>query len=324
MISIVCPVYNTAKYLDEAIRSVIAQSFADWELLLIDDGSTDGSAEICKSYVALDNRIHYYRKENGGQASARNLGIHHARFEWIAFLDSDDFWVPEKLDVQRQELLAQKPDFLYSAGYEDEQGKLTAYEWHFSRFSGDAFFKILYRSCAVNCNTVLVRKALLLDCGLFDESQELRGVEDWDLWLRITRKSKVIYGSEKKLAHYRIHGGGIHHQMARMFIGKLQVYLKYQHDPQIPRLVKLRQLRYTYRELINFLCEEKRYDEAKTYLRDFIKQDKFNPASWKQALFLKVLPFKAVMWWSNKVIYRVAYRMEYLTYLLFVSRDYRI
>lgn len=90
MVSCIIPVYNTQKYLPRCIESVLAQTFVDWEMLLIDDGSTDASGSICDEYAAKDERIRVFHKENGGISSARNLGLNYAQGEWIFFVDSDD------------------------------------------------------------------------------------------------------------------------------------------------------------------------------------------------------------------------------------------
>ena len=92
LISVIVPVYNTEKYLDECIQSILNQSFTDFELLLIDDGSTDRSGAICDQYAAKDERVRVFHTENGGVSSARNVGLDEAKGEWIAFVDSDD-WV---------------------------------------------------------------------------------------------------------------------------------------------------------------------------------------------------------------------------------------
>ena len=97
MISIIIPVYNTKRLLDRCIESVQKQSFADFELLLIDDGSTDGSGEICETYANQDSRIRVFHKKNGGVSSARNLGIENASGEWVYFVDSDDELMPDGL-----------------------------------------------------------------------------------------------------------------------------------------------------------------------------------------------------------------------------------
>ena len=90
-ISVIVPVYNAEKYLPRCIESVLAQTFVDWEMLLIDDGSTDASGSICDEYAAKDERIRVFHKENGGVSSARNLGLDNAQGEWITFVDSDDY-----------------------------------------------------------------------------------------------------------------------------------------------------------------------------------------------------------------------------------------
>ena len=102
-ISIIVPVYNTAKYLERCVDSIVAQTYTDWELLLIDDGSTDRSGDICDRYAASDPRIQAFHKPNGGISSARNLGLDHAQGEWITFADADDFTYPcwlENYDVE--------------------------------------------------------------------------------------------------------------------------------------------------------------------------------------------------------------------------------
>ena len=96
-ISIIVPVYNTAKYLERCIESIVAQTYADWELLLVDDGSNDRSGDICDRYAASDPRIQAFHKPNGGVSSARNLGLDHAQGEWITFVDADDWVEPNYL-----------------------------------------------------------------------------------------------------------------------------------------------------------------------------------------------------------------------------------
>ena len=91
MVSIIVPVYNAEEHLRRCVDSILVQTFSDFELLLIDDGSKDGSAAICDEYTIKDSRVRVFHKENGGGSSARNLGLDNAQGEWIAFVDSDDF-----------------------------------------------------------------------------------------------------------------------------------------------------------------------------------------------------------------------------------------
>ncbi len=99
MISVIVPVYNVAKYLPACIESILAQSYSNFELLLVDDGSTDGSLDICNSYASQDNRIKVLSKHNGGVSSARNLGLTNCKGEWVAFVDGDDYVAPDYLSI---------------------------------------------------------------------------------------------------------------------------------------------------------------------------------------------------------------------------------
>lgn len=96
-VSIIVPVYKAEKYLNRCIDSILAQTFTDWELLLIDDGSTDRSGDICDEYAKKDTRIRVFHKENGGVSSARNLGLDSAQGEWVTFIDADDYILPDFL-----------------------------------------------------------------------------------------------------------------------------------------------------------------------------------------------------------------------------------
>ncbi len=98
-VSVIIPIYNTAKYLPRCIESVLCQSFDGFELLLVNDGSTDGSGDICDTYATRDSRIRVFHKENGGVSSARNLGLKEAKGEWVCFVDSDDELLPDGLQT---------------------------------------------------------------------------------------------------------------------------------------------------------------------------------------------------------------------------------
>ena len=136
-ISVIVPVYNVAKYLRRCIDSILSQSFTDFELLLIDDGSKDGSGGICDEYAAKDNRIRVFHKENGGVSSARNLGLDNAKGEWIYFVDADDEIVPEALQTIFMGMDKQHDVVL--CGFEKcrENGEVVF------RYNGDVFNKTL-------------------------------------------------------------------------------------------------------------------------------------------------------------------------------------
>lgn len=324
LISIIVPVYNTEKYVGETIDSVIAQTYTNWELNLIDDGSTDSSKQIIESFVEKDSRIKYYHKENGGQASARNLGIKKSTGEYVAFLDSDDIWLSNKLENQINDIIEYNPEFLYGLGYyyfpeRDKNHQLEEYEWVTGAQTGSDFFKLLYYSCAVNTNTVILKKHIFEKVGYFDENETIRGTEDWDLWMRIALQVNKVYGSPRRDVYYRIHEGGIHLQEARMKIGKINIYSKYDNDKIISDLRRKKEYRYCFRELFNSLKKEDRLDELNEYFQLYKTKDKYGFGKICQQLvkpFFSNLGFLKV---SNKIIYRIAYRMENLKFKLLGS-----
>lgn len=323
LISIVTPVYNVEKFIVETIESVLKQTYTNWELLLIDDGSTDSSPQLCKEYVLKDKRIKYFHKQNGGQASARNLGIKNASGEYITFLDSDDLYSDDKLEQHLIDLKENPADFYYGAGYKlfenKQDNKIETYNWFYGKYTGTKFFKILYHSCSVNINSVLVKKSLFDSVGLFDENPILRGTEDLDLWLRIALNINTIYGNPKPKVYYRIHDNGIHFQRANMLIGKWKIYEKFENVKLIKPLVRKREYRYIFRELMNNLQKENRENEIKAVLKAYHKKDPFSFVTLKQKVLIHILPLKNFMWISNKIIYRIGYRIENLNYKLFLN-----
>jgi glycosyltransferase involved in cell wall biosynthesis len=323
LISIITPVYNVEKFITETIESVLAQTYSNWELVLVDDGSTDDSTRICKEYSLREDRIKYFHKQNGGQASARNLGIKNAKGEYITFLDSDDLYAEDKLEQHFIDLAEKPADFYYGAGYmiyeNRTSNKVVEYDWFYGEYSGKDFFKILYHSCSVNINSVLVKKKLFDEIGLFDESPILRGTEDWDLWLRIAIHVKNIYGSPERKVYYRIHDSGIHFQRANMLIGKWRIYEKYDTNKIIQPLERKREYRFIFRELMNCLLTENRANEIENVLKVYFKKDPISFVALNQKVLIHFLPIKAFMWVSKNIIYRVGYRIENISYKLFLN-----
>ena len=184
--SIIIPAYNRFSLLCEAINSVLAQSDKDYELIVVDDGSTDATSTVQAIY---GRRLQYVRQENRGVSAARNRGISEARGNLIAFLDSDDLWCPEKLAVQKA---AMKKDPSCQISYTEEiwfrKGvRVNPMKKH-AKASGWIFEKLL-RLCLISPSSVLVRKNLLETVGTFTE--EFPVCEDYDLWLRISKDYPV-------------------------------------------------------------------------------------------------------------------------------------
>src|SRR3990172_7360951 len=180
-VSVIIPTYNREKYIVETLQSVFEQTFTDYEVIVIDDGSTDNTSVVLKPYL---DRIVYIRKPNGGQGSARNVGIKKAKGEYIAFLDSDDLWLPEKLEIQVRYLDGHPEAGLVFTDMvifcQDESGMHQELkEIHYR--GGDISFRTLLKWNFVPNLTVMARQSCINTAGLFDESRDLIGIEDYDM-----------------------------------------------------------------------------------------------------------------------------------------------
>jgi hypothetical protein len=184
VISVIIPTYNRAPYLERAIDSVLAQGRACDEVIVIDDGSTDATPILVERLAAASVvPVRLLRQENQGAAAARNLGIRRSRYPLLAFLDSDDWWLPNKLSLQASAMAA-RPDVLISHTREFwfRQGQRVNQKKKHDPPNGDIFAPSL-GMCVVGMSTVMARRELFDRYGLFDES--LPCCEDYDLWLRV-------------------------------------------------------------------------------------------------------------------------------------------
>lgn len=205
-VSVIMNCYNSSTYLREAINSVYAQTYNDWEIIFWDNASTDNSAEIAKSY---DEKLRYFHAEKTVPlGNARNLAIEKARGEFIAFLDCDDVWLPEKLEKQIG-FLESHDDvaMVYSDIVSiDENGKLIeSYLKNRKFYRGEIFEKLLVYNF-IPILTVILRKKVLDEVGMFDASYMID--EDYELFLRISESHKIDF-LNAPLAKYRIHGNNL-------------------------------------------------------------------------------------------------------------------
>lgn len=204
-VSVIIPTYNRADLLPMTVESVFAQTYKNYEIIIVDDGSTDNTKEIVEPYLSKSN-IRYFYQENRKQASARNNGIRNSEGEYIAFLDSDDLWHPEKLDLQVK-VLEEHPEvgLVYSNQsllQEDSSKDEVRYPPGVLK-SGNIFKDLLIRKFYCSTSGLLVRKSVLDDVGFFDESLR-NALEDWELSLRISKKYKA-FCVDKPLFKRRLH-----------------------------------------------------------------------------------------------------------------------
>tara|TARA_Y100000031_G_scaffold149436_1_gene187249 strand:+ start:162 stop:1022 length:861 start_codon:yes stop_codon:yes gene_type:complete len=222
LISIVMPVFNASSWVSTAIKSVQEQSIQDWELWIIDDGSEDNSLEIIEPFLS-DQRISLLRQKNAGPAIARNIGLEKATGEYLAFLDSDDYWMPDKLVQQLNFIDSHKECGLVHTDYrifheEPKVSKPFKQPGWFSRWSEE---ERLLVCDTIGTLTVLTYTELVKEVGGFRE--DLHGTEDWDLWIRISKDSKICK-LNYETACYRIHPTGISQSSIQHFNELEKVY----------------------------------------------------------------------------------------------------
>ncbi len=184
-ISVVIPAYNRAATIARAVLSVLSQDYSPLELIVVDDGSTDETPRLLTALAGEDGRLTILRQENRGVSAARNRGVMHSSGELVAFLDSDDEWLPGKLAAQAA-FMAAHPDLKLAQTQEIwfRQGRRVNPGRKHLKKSGDIFLDSL-KLCLISPSAVIIRRSLFDEVGLFDE--ELLAAEDYDLWLRILR-----------------------------------------------------------------------------------------------------------------------------------------
>lgn len=190
LFSIIVPTYNREAFIEKTIKSILAQTYKHFEVIIADDGSTDNTEQVVKAIG--DERVHYYKKENGERGAARNFGIAKAIGDFITFVDSDDILYPNHF-AEAISLLAKEPSanvFHLAYEYRDTEGKLLAVKTHSHNFNQQ-----LIHGNVISCIGIFVKQGILKDDLLFSEIRTLSGTEDWLLWLRLAARYKFYYSN---------------------------------------------------------------------------------------------------------------------------------
>ena len=266
-VSVIIPVYNVEKYVAATIKSVLSQTYENFEILIIDDGSPDGSLAICQQFK--DSRIKIIRQKNRGLAGARNTGIRHASGDYLAFLDADDIWVPEKLEKHVHHLNNSPTvgiSFCYSS-FIDEQGNSTGLYQKPRKLYDITPSYVLCRNPVGNGSVPVIRREVFQDIKFqdnlhgtvedyyFDES--LRRAEDIECWLRISIQTHWRHeGIPEILTLYRVTSGGLSASALKQLEALEKVVEKTRsYAPDIishcEKIAKAYHLRYTVRRLVS-------------------------------------------------------------------------
>ena len=286
LISVITPCYNGEKFIGDAIESVINQTYQNWEIIIIDDGSTDDSKEIVDKY-RMDQRIKYVQHDaNKGIAKTKNTGIRLARGDYLAFLDQDDIWLPSKLELQANCFKNQEEDVgMICTGMIFTDEKLQ-YQRIFMGFKDDnqkELVKSMYLQSTNSASVMMIKKKCFSQLGLFDEG--LYGWDDFEMWMRIASQYKIKYIREA-VVKKRVHTENaqrlpkVQKEAKKVFDQAVQLH------PFLAAYSAEKQARMLYSEAVT-LMKEKEINKAKLKLKETMKRGH----GVSKAVFLLILIF---------------------------------
>lgn len=210
-VSVIVPTYNRADLISKTIESILNQTYKNFELIIVDDGSTDNTEEVIRKFK--DSRIKYTKTDHSGgiPARPRNIGIKKAKGEYIAFLDSDDMWLPEKLEKQIKVFQASNEIAMLYTRFRTIEGEIISNRIfpENGMYKSENIFKSIYLRNLIACSSVMVKRNVLDQVGLFNTDPNLIAIEDADLWLRIALKYNIKCTDDLPLLIYRIHSQSI-------------------------------------------------------------------------------------------------------------------
>lgn len=241
LVSVVIAAYNAEAFISDTLKSILAQTYRHFEVIVIDDGSHDRTAEIVRSYIEIDDRIRLIQQENSGVAASRNLAIAHASGEYIAPIDADDIWYPERLEkhVRCLEASDRSVGLVYSwSMYLNEAGSIKGYSpfGQFGAVEGNVLAILVFYNFLDNASTAMFRKSCIDAIGNYNT--ELKTCEDWDLYLRIAEHYHFAIVPEY-LIGYRQYSGSMSTKCSTMaHFYELIMSRIYQRHPELPDSIR--------------------------------------------------------------------------------------
>lgn len=234
LVSIITPIYNGERFVAQTIESVLAQTYTNWEMIIVNDGSRDNSEHIVKEYTQRDSRIQLVSQPNAGSAAARNNGIRRANGRYIALLDADDTWEPFFLESQLALMKEHQATLVYGSHYRiDENGNECLKPFivppHIT-------YRDLLKTCSISCLTGLYDTAKYGKIYLHEEFRSLR--DDYIYWLEILKHCGEAWGNQQIIASYRIFGQSVSRNKKKVIKPQFMVYYK------VERLGPVRSLYY--------------------------------------------------------------------------------
>lgn len=232
MITIIIPLYNAARFIEETLHSVQAQTYTDWECIIVDDGSTDGGASVVQRIAREDARIHYVYQTNAGPSAARNHGLRLAKGDYIQFLDADDWFPPQRFERMLSAYMqTSEKVILYSGlclGAEDDIHHHMPYSARTN--VGDIDFKRMYGGFGREFS--FIPGAILFPAAYLKHVQwneAMRASEDWDYYLQLTQQGYSFRNLPDELFVYRLVGGSLSKQMDSVYMANNNILEQYKH-----------------------------------------------------------------------------------------------
>jgi glycosyltransferase involved in cell wall biosynthesis len=272
-VSIIIPTYNRANFIGETIQSILNQTFQDFEIIVVDDGSTDNTKKIIDGFIKQSEKIKYlYQNHCGRPSIPRNYGFKISTGKYLAFLDSDDLWLPKKLEKQINVL-----EKNINVGFVDckniiinEFGSEIKGSYKFPIYNGDVFRELLKSNIILTPGSVIIKRDVIEKIGNFDES--LLSLDDWDLWIRISKYYGFAYINEP-LFKYRVHINNVTATLPQRNAEEQIIYIFEKHKNDY----KDAQPDYYYkglRETGSFYCKTNKADIGRKYFLTAIKTNK--------------------------------------------------
>jgi len=290
LISIVMPAFNAARFLPHTLASVQQQTWSHWELLLVDDGSTDNTRQVVAEYVALDNRIKYLYQPNGRQGKARNLGLRAAEGKYVAFLDADDYWLPDLLARQFEYLQLTSADMVFCDAYVfSDDSQLTSAGLSALPLLSDSKEPQLYTGLdgiarfllgnRVPILTALVKREALERVNGFGEDLSYQNAEDYHLWVKLLLEGFTLREHNRPLAAYRKHNNSVSDpvgaNLMQVVEAKIDLSEKYSTYKAIIRTSLPPTMAQSLAEVSR--CDDNRFYEVISHYLSIINKDYMNP-----------------------------------------------
>ncbi len=306
LVSVIIPAYNAEDFIGKTLESVIAQTYRNLEILVIDDGSGDRTASIVEEYIQKDSRIQLFHQTNAGVAAARNLGIEKSKGEFIAPIDADDIWYPQNIEKQVQCLVcaSEEVGLVYSWSVDiDEEDKPTG-TIRASRIQGQVYTTLLLHYFVGNASSVLIRRNCLEKLGLYNTTLKQKGgqgVEDWEICLRIAERYEFRVVPEF-LVGYRQLPNSMSKDFSVMALSHQLIWQGIQQKhPNIPKTIERLSKSSFYMYLAHECERASQQRNALYWLLQALKIDIVTP-------WLRLGTYKLVAKWCLSMVYQILNR----------------